>query len=92
DKELRCEGGAGGDSLGLIGKPVGRGAGTFEYNGQTYLAGGDQKVPSRGGVAPGGAGNGGDRFLNHGGPGALGGGWVYFYKRDITAPEPEPID
>ncbi|ARM70614.1 minor tail protein [Mycobacterium phage Coco12] len=92
DKELRCEGGAGGDSLGLIGKPVGRGAGTFEYNGQTYLAGGDQKVPGRGGVAPGGGGNGGDRFLNHGGPGAPGGGWVKFYRRAVDAPTPEPVD
>ncbi|ATN88846.1 minor tail protein [Mycobacterium phage DmpstrDiver] len=93
EERLRCVGGAGGDSLGLIGKPTGRGyPEPLEYNGQTYLAGGHQKVPSGGGIAPGGAGNGGDRFFNHGGPGALGGGWVYFYKRDVTTPPPDPID
>ncbi|AVO21624.1 minor tail protein [Mycobacterium phage MooMoo] len=90
--ELVCDGGAGGDSLGLIGKPVGIGAKSLEYNGELYVAGGDQKVPSGNGVAPGGGGNGGDRFFNNGGHGALGGGWVRFYKRDVTTEVPPPLD
>ncbi|QGJ94349.1 minor tail protein [Mycobacterium phage ChosenOne] len=94
DNTVTAEGGAGGTSLSLLGTSVGRGPTPLEYNGETYVAGADQKVFSGPGQAPGGAGNGGDRFFNNGGHGARGGGWVRFYKvesPDETTP-PEPID
>ncbi|AEL98044.1 minor tail protein [Mycobacterium phage Eureka] len=94
DYTLTAEGGGGGTSLSLLGTPVGRGPAALEYNGETYVAGADQKVFSGPGQAPGGAGNGGDRFFNNGGPGARGGGWVRFYRIESSdeTPPPDPID
>ncbi|QBP31699.1 minor tail protein [Mycobacterium phage Piper2020] len=88
---LIAEGGTGGTGIGWLTNPIGRGPGSFTYNGQEYIAGSDQKVLGGHGAPAGGAGNGGKGSLasfQWGGNGAPGGVWVYF--RGDPLPDPDP--
>ncbi|QYC54804.1 minor tail protein [Mycobacterium phage Zizzle] len=90
---LTCAGGAGGDGVGFLTAPVGRGPGSYTFNGQEYVGGKDQKVLGGDGVPAGGAGNGGRGALasfEGGGDGAPGGAWVFF--RPDPLPDPDPVD
>ncbi|AER49428.1 minor tail subunit [Mycobacterium phage SG4] len=87
-----AEGGAAGTAEGFLSKPVGRGPGTFTFNGQDYVGGGDQKVMGGHGAPAGGAGNGGKGSLaafQSGGNGAPGGGWVFFRPDPLPDPDPD---
>ncbi|AHN84043.1 minor tail protein [Mycobacterium phage Hawkeye] len=91
-RTLTAEGGEGSKSIRFVatqGKPVGKGPGTFEFEGFQFPAGTDQRAYGGDGVAPGGAGNGGDwAFVSAGGRGAPGGGWVVFLPGDSGGGEP----
>ena len=87
---VTAAGGAGGTDLKPLAAQIGRGPGTFDYGGEKYVGGGDQKTTGAGGVAPGGAGNGGNAFgLQGGGAGAPGAGWVRFRPAADTGGVPE---
>lgn len=96
-KSVTADGGKGGKGVRFVltnGKPVGRGTGSepFTYEDWEFPAGGDQNAYGAAGIAPGGAGNGGDwALVSAGGPGAKGGGWVVFLPGDpVGSSEPPP--
>lgn len=83
---LTAAGGAGGSGLAFTpGTHVpGIGAGTYTFNGQHYVGGGDQNAFGAGGTAPGGGGCGGNWIaFQAGGPGAPGAGWIRFRQGAI---------
>lgn len=70
-------------------KPTANGPGIFEYNGQKYIGGGEQKVAGAAGTNPGGGGNGGGGgFFQDGGPGGNPVGWVCFRQEEVPDENP----
>lgn len=87
--EVIAAGGANGEGLDLGLSPVGRGPGIYEYNGQTYVGGADQRVAGADGTDPGGAGNGGVGLLfQGGGDGGKATGWVCFRQVEVPGETP----
>ncbi|AXF51523.1 minor tail protein [Mycobacterium phage Constella] len=83
-------GGEPGDAVRPVtsGKPVGRGPGTFNYNGIAAVGGVNQNSYGGQGVAPGGAGNGGNYVsFQPGGNGAPGGAWIRFRQDPLPGEE-----
>lgn len=88
DYSITADPGIGGTELQLGSNPIGRGPGTIEYKGEKIVGGGDQNVPGRDGVSPGGAGNGGNGLtLQFGGNGADGRGWYRFRQNPLDGEE-----
>lgn len=84
DYSITADPGTGGTELQLGANPIGRGPGNYEFKGENHVGGGDQNVPGRDGVSPGGAGNGGNGLtLQFGGKGADGAGWVRFRQNPL---------
>lgn len=83
NETLTAAGGEGGDALRFGGHTVGQGAGTYTFNGVTFVGGGDQNVYGSGGT-PGGGGAGGNWIsFQAGGRGGPGCGWVVFRQGEI---------
>lgn len=97
-------GGVGGTELKIGGRPVGAGpndGGAIKYKGMECQGGLNQNVYGGDGIAPGGAGNGGNWLsFQWGGNGAPGGGWLRFRQKalpgemvigDVTPPSAPSI-
>lgn len=86
---ITAEPGVGGTQQQLGANPIGRGPGAYEYKGQPIIGGGDQKTTGADGVAPGGAGNGGNGLLfQPGGDGADGRGYYGFRQNPLEGESP----
>lgn len=74
----------------ILGKPIGKGPGTYEYNGLKAIGGDDQTAIGGAGTAPGGGGNGGSWFgiFTSGGPGGAARAWVQFRKGALPGETP----
>lgn len=85
--------GAGGERgnqllVGLASHQPGEGAGTFTFDGEEYVGGGDQNTYGTTGVSPGGGGCGGNWVsFQAGGAGAPGGGWLRFRQGELVIPD-----
>lgn len=75
-----------GTRLAVLGAPVGKGPGTFDYKGISATGGGDQTVFGGAGTTPGGAGNGGYWFglYTPGGQGGSPAAWVQFRQAALA--------
>ena len=80
---LSAAGGEGGDALRFGGHTVGQGAGTYTFNGVTFVGGGDQNVYGSGGTTGGGGAGGNWISFQAGGAGGVGCGWVIFRQGEI---------
>jgi len=83
---VTAAGGAGGQMLIVLnGRQYGEGPGTYTFNSDPYVGGGNQYTAGAPGASPGGAGAGGSAVtLQNGGAGAPGGGWVKFRQGAIV--------
>ena len=98
---LTATGGKGGAALHFGGQMIGDGPGTYTFNGEPYVGGGNQYAYGAPGASPGGGGGGGNWFsFSSGGAGAPGAGWVRFRQGpiegggdipDTTPPTPPTI-
>lgn len=75
-------GGFGANSFDVVGSDhAGKSPGNLTYNGQTYVAGGQQNTYGAKGTGPGGGGAGGNWIsFQPGGAGAAGAVWIRAYQ------------